>query len=450
MSIKRIASAAVCVAALALPTACSSASSSGDSGKTVTVNWWTWDPNQAAAYEQCFPGFEKANPNIKVKISQYKVSDYFTKLTSGFLSGDAPDAFMNSVTYLQSYASQAQLMPLDKYIDRDHVDMKQYSIGTSAWKYKDSKQYALPMDWATGVLYYNQDLLTKAGYTPTDVDKLTWTSDSGGTLWKMIKHLTVDANGVHGDEPGFDAAKVKTYGIGNLESTGDPFGQNSWGWLLPGDGISIADASQWPTVFNYADPKVVASVRLVRSLTNDGFSPKLNQFTTAGTEQLGSGNVAMLVGGTWDASTFAALPNIKVGIAPLPAGSDGKRALMANSNGNNIWAGTKHADQTWKWVSYQESEACQTTAAQYNGSFFPSNAAAMDALGKQQSGKGVAFSVFTDYVKNDELFPCPVYNNGAALTDAMVPQFEAYFTNKADESIFPKMQAQSKTLLAGQ
>jgi multiple sugar transport system substrate-binding protein len=41
-----------------------------------------------------------------------------------------------------------------------------------------------------------------------------------------------------------------------------------------------------------------------------------------------------------------------------------------------------------------------------------------------------------------------VYNNGAALTNAMVPQFEAYFTNKADESIFPKMQAQSKTLLA--
>jgi multiple sugar transport system substrate-binding protein len=51
-------------------------------------------------------------------------------------------------------------------------------------------------------------------------------------------------------------------------------------------------------------------------------------------------------------------------------------------------------------------------------------------------------------VKNGELFPCPVYNNGAALTNAMVPQFESYFTNKADESIFAKMQEQSKTLLA--
>jgi multiple sugar transport system substrate-binding protein len=134
--------------------------------------------------------------------------------------------------------------------------------------------------------------------------------------------------------------------------------------------------------------------------------------------------------------------------APLPAGSAGKRALMTNANGNNMWAGTKHPDQTWKWVSYQESEACQTTAARYNGSFFPSIAASMGALAEQQAAKGADFSVFADYLKNNELVPCPVYNNGAALTNAMVPQFEAYFTNKTDESVFAKMQAQSKTLLA--
>jgi multiple sugar transport system substrate-binding protein len=411
MRFTRIASVAACATALAVTAACGGADS-GDANGTVTVAWWTWDPNQAAAYEQCFPAFEKANPNIKVKISQYKVSDYFTKLTAGFVSGDAPDAFMNSVTFLESYASQGQLMPLDQLIDRDHLDMRQYSIGASAWKYKDGKQYALPMDWATGVLYYNQDLFTKAGYTSKDADNLTWTADGGGTLWKTIKHLTVDANGVRGDEPGFNAAKVKTYGIGNLESTGDPFGQNAWGWLLPNDGINIPDAPQWPTVFNYGDPKVVKSLQLVRALTNDGFAPKFNQFTTAGTEQLGSGSVAMLVGGTWDVSTFASLPNLKVGIAPLPAGSSGKRALMTNSNGNNVWAGTKHADQTWKWISYQESEACQTTAAQYNASFFPSNATSMDALGKQQSGKGVDFSVFTNYVKNTNSCPVPCTTTG--------------------------------------
>lgn len=442
-------SAAAVAAALTVLAGCSGGGGSGDSGETTTVNWWTWSPDQAIAYEQCIPAFEKANPTIKVKITNYNVSDYFTKLTSGFVSGDAPDGFMNSVTYLQSYAGQGQLLPLDDYISKDKLDMGQYAIGTDGWKYKDGKQYALPMDWATGALYYNKDLLAKAGYTDKDVAALNWTSDGGGTFWKMVKHLAVDSSGKRGDQPGFRGDAVKTYGLGNIESTGDPFGQNAWGWLIPNDGINIPDKQQWATVFNYNDPKVVQSVQLVRALTNDGISPKLNQFTTANSQQLGSGKVAMVVGGTWEAATYAAVKGAKIGTAPLPAGATtGKRALMTNANGNNIWAGSKHPDQTWKWVSYQESGACQTTAAKFNGSLFPSIAASMKALTDQQAAKGADFSVFNHYLTSGELVPCPVYNNGAALTNAMTPQFEAYFTNKADESIFPKMQEQSRTLLA--
>jgi ABC-type glycerol-3-phosphate transport system substrate-binding protein len=443
--LKKIAPIAVGAAVLMALAGCTGGGGSGDK---TTVNWWTWDPNQAAAYQQCIPAFEKANPDITVKISQYQVSDYFTKLTAGFVSGDAPDAFMNSVTFLQSYASQGQLLALDDKIKQDNVDMGQYAIGASAWKYTDGKQYALPMDWATGVLYYNTDLLAKAGYTPDDVAKLTWNPDDGGTYWTMIKHLTVDKNGVRGDEPGFDSKNIATYGMSNLESTGDPFGQNAWGWILPNDGVNIPNKNAWATVFNYADPKVVSGVKLIRQLANDNYTPQLNQFTTANNEQVASGSVAITLGGTWEASTYAALKDTKIGIAPMPAGSDGKRAAMSNSNGNNIWAGGKHIDQTWKWVKYQEGEECQTKAATYNGSFFPSIGASMDALTKQQSAKLPDFHVFADYVKNDELFPSPIYNNGAALTNAMVPQFESYFTNKSDESIFPKMQEQSKELLA--
>ena len=48
---------------------------------------------------------------------------------------------------------------------KDNLDLGKYAIGTEGWNYKDGKQYALPMDWATGALYYNKDLLAKAGYT---------------------------------------------------------------------------------------------------------------------------------------------------------------------------------------------------------------------------------------------------------------------------------------------
>jgi multiple sugar transport system substrate-binding protein len=437
---------AVGIAVLAVLGGCSGGGAS-QSGK-ATVNWWTWDPNQAAAYSQCIPGFEKANPDITVKISQYNVSDYFTKLTAGFVAGDAPDAFMNSVTYLQAYASQGQIMPLDKFIDQDHFDMNQYSIGASQWRYTDGKQYALPMDWATDVLYYNKAILAKAGYTAQDLDHLTWNPDNGGTFWKVIKHLTVDKNGVRGDQAGFNPGNVAVYGIGNMEATGDPFGQNFWGMLLAADNINIPDKAKWATEFRYASPAVEKSVDLIRALSNNGYSPQLNQFTTADTEQLGSGNVAMYLGGTWEVTTFMSLPNVKVGIAPMPAGADGKLRAMANSNGNNIWSGTKHPEQTWKWISYQESAACQTKASEYNASFLPSIGTATDALTQKEAAKGMDFSVFANYVKDGVLFPSPVYNNGSAITNYVVPLFESYFTNKSNNSIFPPMQAKVKTLLA--
>jgi multiple sugar transport system substrate-binding protein len=438
------------MALLAVLTGCSAGGSSGGSGQSgkVTVNWWTWDPNQAAAYSQCIPSFEKANPDISVKISQYDVSDYFTKLTAGFVAGDAPDAFMNSVTYFQAYASQGQIMPLNSYIDQDHFNMKQYSIGASQWKYTDGKQYALPMDWATDVLYYNKALLAKAGYTPQDVDHLTWNPDNGGTFWQMIKRLTVDKNGVRGDQAGFKPGDVAVYGTGNMENTGDPLGQNYWGMLLATDNINIPNKTKWATEFTYASPAVEKSVGLIRTLSNDGYSPQLNQFTAADTEQLGSGKVAIYLGGTWEVNTFTSLPNVKVGIAPMPAGADGTLRAMANSNGNNIWAGTKHPEQAWKWISYQESAACQTKAADYNASFLPSIGTATDALAKKEAAKGIDLSVFENYIKNDELFPSPVYNNGSAITNYVVPMFESYFTNKSNNSIFPPMQAKVKTLLA--
>ena len=455
MRFKRFGSGIAAVALLAAAAGCSAAGSSaaggsGGSGGTVTVNWWTWDPNQALAYEQCIPAFEKANPGIKVDVSQYNVSDYFTKLTASFVAGNAPDAFMNSVTFLQSYASQNQLMALNKYISQSSLNMSQYSIGASGWKYTNGDQYALPMDWATDVLYYNTALVEKAGYTPAEVDKLTWNPQNGGTLWTMIKHLTVDKNGVRGDQPGYKPSDVSVYGIGNMEATGDPFGQNNWGMLLADDNINIPNTNKWATEFDYTNPQVEQSASLIRSLSNDGYSPQLNQFTTADTEQLGSGSVAMSLGGTWEAATFLSLPSTKVGIAPLPLGSDGTRRLMANSNGNNMWAGTKNPEQTWKWMSYQESAACQAKAAEYNASFLPSIGSATDALVQHEAAKGQDLSVFADYVKGNELFPSPIYNNGAAITNYVVPQFEAYFTNKAGSSIFSAMQAQVKTLLAKQ
>ena len=445
MRIRSMPALAVAVALTAVVSGCAGSGASASGSKTV--NWWTWDDKQAAAYQSCATAFEKANPGVTIKISQYDVADYFTKLTAGFVAGNAPDAFQNSVQFFQAYASQHQLLPLDSDIAASKFDMSKFSVGVDAWKYSDGKQYGLPLDWAAAGTYYNATMLAKAGYTAQDVASLNWNPDDGGTFGKMVAHLTVDDKGVRGDQPGFDKAHVKTYGFGAIAAK-DFIGQTTWSSFVSTTGWRLGDKATWPTTFTYDDPRFVKTMDWVRSLTDKGFAPKIGSFTTSDVDLLSSGKVAMESGGSWEASTFAKIPGVKVGIAPTVLGPDGRtRAVLSNSNGNNIWAGTKNPDLAWKWVSYMGSEECQSMASR-TGTFFPSIPAAMDSSAKAMAAQGVDLSVFTDMLKNKELYPSVVYGNGAAIQDTMEPLFEAYFAHQRNDDVFAEMQSKSKSLLA--
>jgi multiple sugar transport system substrate-binding protein len=435
-------------AALTLAAVVSACSGSSSGAGSKTVNWWTWDDKQAAAYKVCATDFEKANPGTTVKISQYNVDDYFTKLTAGFVAGNAPDAFQNSVQYFQQYADQNQLLPLDSYISQDNFDLSKFSVGVDSWKYTDGKQYGLPLDWAAAGVFYNADALAKAGYTAQDVETLNWNPDDGGTVGKMIAHMTIDDKGVRGDEPGFDKNHIKTYGFGQMASK-DFLGQTTWGPFVSTTGWQMGNDPTWPTALNYDDPRFVQTMDWVRGLVDKGYAPKIGSFnnSVSDIDLLSSGKVAMEVAGSWEASTFAKIPNLKVGIAPTPYGPDGTtRSVLSNSNGNTIWAGTKDPDLAWKWISYMGSEACQTKAST-TGTFFPSIPASMDASAKALQSQGVDLSVFTDMLKDKVLYPSPDFRNGAALQDTIDPLFEAYWAGQKDDSVFADMASQSKTIL---
>ena len=453
MKIRTLAAAGLAAVLAALVSGCGG-SSSGSSGSTV--NWWTWDDKQAAAYKTCATAFEKANPGTTVKISQYAVDDYFTKLTAGFVAGNAPDAFQDSVQYFQAYANQHQLLPLDDLMAKSNFDLKRFSVGVDSWKFTDGKQYGLPLDWSATGLYYDTDAITKAGYTPADMAKLTWNPDDGGTFGKVAAHLTVDKKGVRGDQPGFDKNQVATYGTGQMAAR-DFIGEVTWSSFVSTTGWRLGDKPQWPTKFNYDDPRFVKTIQWVRSLTDQGFAPKFGSFTGGGGQQtisdvelLGSGKVAMETSGSWSASTFAKLPKVKVGIAPTVLGPDGKtRAVVSNSNGNNIWAGTKNPDLAWKWVSYMGSPGCQS-AAGASGSFFPSIPASMDSAAAALKTTGLDLSVFTAMMKDGTLYPATAYANGAAMGDEEKPLFEAYFAHQRNDDVFAEMTQKSEQVLAKQ
>jgi len=423
---------------------CSSAGS-GDGGKT-TVNWWTWDDKQAAAYKLCVPGFEKANPDITVKVSQYNVVDYFTKLTAGFVAGTAPDAFQNSVPNLGQYAGQKQIMPLDDFIKKSDYDMKKFSVGVGSWKYTDGKQYGLPVDWAGAAIYFNQDLVKAAGISDSEIQNMTWNPTDGGTFDKIVSHLAIDKNGVRGDEAGFDKNNVKTYGIGTLGSS-DLNGQTTWssfasttGWRLGGD------VPAWPKNLSLDNKDLADTLNYIRGLGDRGLMPKFGQFTISSAEQMGAGSVAMAEDGTWNATSLTKVPGLKVGIAPTVEGPKG-RSMISNSNADNIFVGTKNPEQTWKWVSYKASAACQTEAGK-TATFLPSITSALQSTVDYQKTQGVDISSFVNGLKDGTLYPTQPTVNGQELNDTIQPMFEAFFNGETSTSFLKTAQEKSDEILA--
>jgi multiple sugar transport system substrate-binding protein len=434
---KTLGAIAVAAAAALALSACGSGNSgggnSGDSAKGE-VSYWMWDANQLPAYQQCADDFHKANPDITVKITQTGWDDYWGKLTNGMASGTAPDTFADHLSKYPELVTNSQLLPLDDAVKADNVDLRQYNAGLAdLWIGPDGKRYGLPKDWDTIGLFYNKDMLARAGISEDQMKNLTWNPQDGGSYEKVIAHLTVDKNGKRGDEPGFDKNNVAVYGLG-LESSGAGMGQTQWSFLTGTTGWTHTDKNPWGTKYNYDDKKFQDTITWWASLAAKGYMPKLE--TTVGAsmaDNFGAGKAAINSSGSWMIGQYTGYKGINVGIAPTPTGTDGKRSSMFNGLADSVWAGTKKKDAAVKWVEYTGSKACQDVVAS-KAVVFPAISTSTDKAAEAFKAKGVDVSAFTQQVKDKTTFLFPITDNASKIEGIMKPAMDAVVSGKAPAS----------------
>ena len=156
----RTVAALTAAAALALPlAACSNGSDAGNAGGKVTLNYWLWDDKQQPAYQECADAFTKADPDVTVKITQTAWDQYWQNLTAQLASGSAPDVWTDHASYYPQFVSSNQILDIQPFVDKDHVDLTQYQAGLADLFVKDGKRYGLSKDWDTMAVVYNTALV---------------------------------------------------------------------------------------------------------------------------------------------------------------------------------------------------------------------------------------------------------------------------------------------------
>jgi multiple sugar transport system substrate-binding protein len=191
----RLAIAVVAAAALVPLAACSSSSDSGSgsgSGKTeITLLVDNADTTVKGA-AAVVSAFEKANPDITVKVQLTPWDSYWTKLKTAATGGSAPDTFwMNDANFAQ-YASGGAIKDLQPMLAKSSVSMSDYvPAQAKAYTYKGDV-YGIPKDVDSIALWYNKKLFQEAGVQPPTA---SWTGDD---LLAAAQKLTDPATGVFG------------------------------------------------------------------------------------------------------------------------------------------------------------------------------------------------------------------------------------------------------------
>ncbi|MET4134846.1 multiple sugar transport system substrate-binding protein [Pseudarthrobacter sp. PvP090] len=430
---KKTLGAVAAAAAIALSlSACGGSAPSADA--KGEINYWLWDANQLPAYQQCADDFTKANPDITVKITQRGWDDYWTTLTNGFVAGTAPDVFTNHLSKYPEYAAKKQLLSLDDAVAKDGIKLESYTKGLpELWVGQDGKRYGLPKDWDTVGLFYNKAMADSAGLSAEQMANLDWNPQDGGSYEKAIAHLTVDKNGVRGDEAGFDKNNVAVYGLG-LAGGGSGQGQTEWSFLTATTGWTHTDKNPWGTEFNYDDPRFQETIAWWAGLIEKGYMPKLE--TTVGAslaDNFGAGKAAINTTGDWLIGQYQSYKGVETAFAPTPKGPEGKRASMFNGLADSVWAGTKNPAGAVKWVEYLGSTACQDVVAK-KAVVFPAITSSSEVAAKAFADKGTDVSAFTTHIKDGTTFLFPIADKAAKVDGIMKPAMDAVLAGKKPAS----------------
>ncbi|MGP9538629.1 ABC transporter substrate-binding protein [Brachybacterium sp. AOP43-C2-M15] len=438
LSRRRLLQASATLAAGAAGTvALTSCGTSAAPAGATEIDYWLWDANQLPAYSAAIDRFMEQNPDVFVRITQLGWDDYWTKLTASFVAEAGPDAFADHLARYPEFLKLGVIAPLDGLAPLEDLTADRFQEGLQElWSAPDGTRYGIPKDYDTIAVMYDRTMLEEEGLAPEDLEDLDWNPEDGGSFERMLARLTLDTNGVRGDEEGFDPTSIARYGLAADAGT-DYTGQTSWSPFALSTGWTFTDAETWGTRFAYDDERFVATMDWYFGLVDKGFFPPFGTFgdSSPAQTQLQSGSAALATAGSWMISTFANMEGMELGIAPLPTGPAGSPISMFNGLGDSISAQSESKEEAARLIAFLASDEAQRIIGE-RAPFFPATDAGTEAAIESYAEAGLDVTPFTDRVANGETGLYPLVENSAAIETIMQAAFDQCWMRQLDGTGF--------------
>ena len=230
----------------------------------VTLEFWGgWTGPDGAIMQELVNTYNAENPGVQVNLTVQAWSPLFDAFIAAASAGSSPDIMAMHPQETAMFVNLGLIEPVTDIVAASEV-FQQDAYVEKAWdlQYYQGEMVALPLDLGLHGLYYNVDKFEEAGIAapPTNAEECL----------EAARLLTVDANGNHPGDDGFDPANIVQYAI-NMQTNHHAFYQ--WyalynqlgGQLISDDGMSCVmdldkatQAWQWLqdlVYVNYAAPQ---------------------------------------------------------------------------------------------------------------------------------------------------------------------------------------------------
>lgn len=355
----------------------------------VELTYWSFHYLKAttAATEKIVADWNKANPNVQVKIVYVDVNNYLDKLTTSFAGGTAPDIFTSEAASILSYSKSGYLADLTREMSKLKGD-----IPSGLWKVGSfgGRLYGAPLMTQTYTVFANVDKFKKAG-VEVPKTKLTWDE-----LRALGKKLTTK------DEYGMG------WGLRQPAATfmimGTNFGGNFFRGLTSSGGAKLG----------ITDKELEVPVRVHQMIYEDKSIDPASILLSGGGNiaPFIAGKYAMLVGASYVASDLdvaAKEKGLNWTALPLPTGTVSNQQ-GANPQTLSVSATSKYKKESAAFIRYMMKDDNLTSLALGEALIPATGGAAKAALA----------------IKKDSAGWTQILNDANALTIAPFVQVPAY------------------------
>ena len=176
--------------------------------KTKLVFWNGLTGSDGVTLDGIVKKFTDANPDISVRVEKMIWGTYFDKLLTSLVSGNgAPDLFLLHEFEIPQFASQDVLYETSEFFKpKGELDKADYEPAYIQALNYQGKTYGVPLDRHGWGVVVNKDLFKKAGLDPDKAPK------NAAEYIALAQKLTLDKNGKHPNEAGFDEKNVVQWG----------------------------------------------------------------------------------------------------------------------------------------------------------------------------------------------------------------------------------------------